>query len=414
MMMRSGLKALLCICIGCCSFFGCSVQKTANLERPERFKYVRPEWFGGKNDGQTDCTQAIQKMFDYMAANGIYVCKFSPCDFQKGEFYLISKTINVRKPVKIEGRNAFVSSRTIIPYGNNPEHPNYLDNGIAFHFHADKSETPRMTDISINVKVHAKPFFFSQLKNAYIHDCNVSTFTGDTTVTKGLYTYWFAFQCDELSNARFKNVHIDQPTAGKKYNSADGIHLSGGCHDIVIENCYGQAGDDFIAMNTNENHSGNIWNVKIKNCTIGKDRISSSGIRFYGCSQRSHADGKPQLSIYNITIENCYIRAALSPCIFFTNAPDWKYTDYQSLKLKVRDVAISNCTLIFESLRGTEVPSVWVDGSEFCNVTFDKINSTVDCDIDFVEVKDFNEIRSMRIDRSRQNGKYIGSYQRTE
>ena len=405
--MKSGLKFMVMGLIGWGLLVGCGIQKTVNLEQPHTLKYVCPEWFGAKNDGKTDCTQAIQKMFDYMATNDIYVCKFKKCDFKKGEFYLISKTINVRKPVKIEGGKSFVSSRTIIPYGDNPQHPNYLDNGIAFHFFADKSESPRMTDICLNIKVHAKPFFFSQLKNVYVHDCYVSTFTGDSTVTNGLYTFWFAFQCDELSNAYFKNVHIDQPTAGTKYNSADGIHLSGGCHDIVIESCYGQAGDDFIAMNTNENHSGNIWNVKIEKCTIGKKSISAAGIRFYGCSQRSHAVGKPQLRIYNVTIDKNYIRTGLSPCIFFTNAPDWKYTDHQSLKLKVEDITISNCTLVFESLRGTEVPSIWVDGSEVERVTFNRINSTVDSDIELVGLKDFNEIHSIEIKRSRQNGEKV-------
>lgn len=388
---------------------GCSTERGVTFNGKWNGKdKIRPEWFGAVNDGQTDCSEAIQKMFDFMASNGAYTCKFEKCDFEKGKFYLISKTINIRKPVRIEGEKAFISSKTIIPYGNDPNHKSFLSDGVAFYFWGDEVENPKITDICINIKVHAKPFFFYKLKNAYIHDCYVSTFTGDTSITKGVYTFWYAFQCVNLVNAKFKNVHIDQPTNELDYNSADGIHLSGKCHDVIIDNVYGQSGDDFIAMNTNENISGDIYNITIKNCTIGKDKRSGSGIRFYGCSRLSHVPGKPQLSINNVSIENCFIRSGLSPCIFFTNNPDWKYTDTTSLKLAINDVKIKNCTLDFLSIRKTEVPSVWIDGIECNNLVFDRIRSVVDTEnMRIVEVKDYNDINSLRVKRSRQNGKKV-------
>lgn len=329
-----------------------------------RINNVYPEWFGARNDGKIDCTDAIQRMFDFMKSTDSYVCLFQPCDFKNGEYYLISKTIYVRKPVKIKGAKAFVSSKTLITYKDNPTSQFYKTDGIAFHFIKDSSSPFKKTDICINMKVHAKPFFFSQMDNVYVHDCYVSTFTGDTSTTNGILTFWYAFQCDELSYATFKNIHIDQPTQPtgvSDYNSSDGIHLSGGCHDIVIDNVYGQAGDDFIAMNANENHSGDIYNIDIKNCRIGETKASVSGIRFYGCTRLSHAQGKPQLKISNVSIKNCYINTTISPCIFFTNNPYWRKNDTESLNLAVNDIRIRNCTLRSQ-ISSEKKNAIWLNG----------------------------------------------------
>lgn len=388
---------------GCCSQDLLIKEPTANK------KYVRPEWFGAKNDGNTDCTEAIQKMFDYMYLNDIYVCKFKRCRFDRGEFYLISKTINIRKPVKIEGRKAFIASKDIIHFGDDPNHQFYYNNGRALNFIGVPDENPRLTDICINAKVHAKPFYFLQLKNAYIHDCYVSTYTGDTAVTKGVYTYWFAFQCNELSYAKFKNVHIDQPTSGNSYNSADGIHLSGNCHDIVIDNVYGQAGDDFIAMNTNENQSGDIFNVIIRNCSIGDKTISGSGIRFYGCSRLSKTPSDVQLRISNVLISKCNINTYLSPCIFFTNNPDWVKTDLSSQKLSVNNVTIKDCRLDYKSSRKKDIPSIWIGGVECNDLCFDKIifnevNENTSTLYGFEGYNEFNQLTISRNKQKKNNG----------
>lgn len=402
---RLSVLYLAFVSIICTSLIGCSIQINASFDDAHNLNYVRPEWFGAVSDGQTDCTEALQQMFNFMAQNDVYVCKFKKCDFQNGQYYLISKTIHVRKPVKIEGRKAYISSRSVITYGNDPKHNAYLSDGMAFRIYGTDDENPRCTDISINIKVHAKPFYLDRLNNAYFHDCYISSFTGDTTITQGIYTYWYAFQCDELSHARFRNIHIDQPIDENKYNSADGIHLSGGCHDILIENCFGQAGDDFIAMNTNENHSGNIYNISVRKCNIGKKTISSAGIRFYGCSRLSHAEGKPQLKISNVSITNCYIRTSLSPCIFFSNNTDWINNDPQSYRLSINNITISNCTFDYLSLRRSNYPAIWIGGTECNNMSFDEVRLVSSCDdISFIGFEGDNSLESIDFKRCRQGG----------
>ena len=387
---------------------GCSVQRHTTIDNIASYIYVRPEWFGAKNDGITDCTSSIQRMFDYMAKNGVYICKFRKCDFGKGEFYLISNTINIRKPVKIEGRKAYISTKSLINLGNDSKKWFYRSDGIAFNFVGGKENESKLTDICINLKVHAKPFFFDRMKNVYVHDCYVSTYTGDTLVTKGDHTNWFAFQCIDLIKARFKNVYIDQPTSGLKYNSADGIHLSGGCHDILIENVNGQSGDDFIAMNASENNSGDIYNITINNCQIGKNRVSGAGVRFYGCSRLSIAPGKPQLKIYNVKIENCYINTNLSPCIFFTNNPDWRHTDKNSHKLKISGVYIKNCDLFFKSIKKEAVSTIWIDGVECNELVFNKVNSSDEGrGRQFIQVMNFVDYYSVRVQDSYYNGEKV-------
>jgi len=394
--LSSRFLLVLLWCIACAS---CEILRQPTLDGTEKVRFVRPEWFGAVNDGKTDCTEAIQRMFDFMAQYNVYDCKFDKCEYEKNQYYLISKTIYIRKPVKIDGHKAFISSRSLITLGNDPNNKAYLTDGIAFRILGTKETTPKCTDISINIKVHAKPFYLDRLKNAYFHDCTVSTFTGDTAITRGTYTFWYAFQCDELCNARFENIHIDQPTWDNKYNSGDGIHLSGGCHDIMIQNVWGQAGDDFIAMNTNENHSGDIYNIIIRNCTIGKDKISRGGIRFYGCSRLSHVYGKPQLKISNVKIYGCDIRTDFSPCVFFANNGFWGIIDKESQKLAVNDVSIKNCNLHYESKYWKDIPAIFISGTECDNLEFERIFADKSTHVPLFGLNGFNDIKAIDIKR---------------
>lgn len=398
---KSKIKCKLEKCFDSCSFSG-----SWNV------KQAFPEWFGACNNGIIDCTKPIQAMFDFMEQTDTYKCRFKRCNFREGEYYLISKTIYIRKPVKIDGGKAFISSKSLITWKDDPNHPSYKNNGIALHFVRDKSKSPKLTDICINVKVHAKPFFFSQMTNVIVHDCYVSTYTGETNITEGVFTYWFAFQCDELTHATFRNVHIDQPTKpinNTDYNSSDGIHLSGGCHDILIDNVYGQAGDDFIAMNTNENHSGDIYNIEIKNCDIGMKEESVSGIRFYGCSRLSHAEGKPQLQIRNVSIKNCRIKTSASPCIFFTNNPVWKKYDPASKRLYGNNIVIKDCKLLTQSKCDNRI-AIWLGGLECDNIRFENVK-TIDINqenVHFLGVSGLNDLKLLTINNCNQGN--LGFY----
>lgn len=383
----------------CIIFKNCNFSGTWDVER------TYPEWFGAVNDGISDCTFSIQSMFDFMRVADIYHCVFSPCDFNKGKCYMISRTIYIKKPVKIDGQAAYICTKSLITKGDDPTSKYYKNNGIAFYFSGKESGgSPRCTDISINMKVHAKPFYFYKMKNVMIHDCYVSTFTGDTNITNGIYTFWFAFHCNELSDAIFRNIHIDQPITSNKPNSSDGIHLSGKCHDILIDNVYGQSGDDFIALNTNENESGDIYNICIKNCLIGAKKPSISGIRIYGSSRLSHVPGEPQLKVSNLNIENCCITTSYMPCIFFTNSPLLRY-DRESKKLSVDSVTIHGCKLSSQSSQKKHI-GIWLGGVECNNLIIKDVcdmlklgeNNSLFC------LEGYNDLKQVRIKNCRQKG----------
>ncbi len=50
--------------------------------------------------------------------------------------------------------------------------------------------------------------------------------------------------------------------------STDGLHFDGPSNDITITNCNFTTGDDAIALNCPEGHTGDITNVSVSNCTF--------------------------------------------------------------------------------------------------------------------------------------------------
>lgn len=402
---RSVLVVLLLI--SCCLlYYSCGVQSQVVLDGSKEFRYVRPEWFGAVNDGTTDCSDALQKMFDYMSKHDIYECRFSSCHFEKGEYYLISRTVRINRPVKIKGRRAYISSRSIIHNGTDPNKWYYNTDGVALDFTGQRGQNAKVTDISFNIKVHAKPLFFNNIENVYVHDCYLSTYTNDELViNQGVKPHWYAVQCYDFENAVFKNIHIDQPAEGKTYNSADGIHLSGRCHDIEINHVYGQAGDDFIALNSNECNAGDIYNITIKNCIIGKDIPSFSGIRVYGCTRLSDLPNTPQLKIYNVNINNCYINTSLAPCVYFTNNNVFREEDKASYKLNISDFTIKNCKLSYHAVKNKNMSAIWMVGAELNNLQLDKLTYVGDNkeEIPLLILERSNELNKVDIKRSHHN-----------
>ena len=81
---------------------------------------------------------------------------------------------------------------------------------------------------------------------------------------------WWAINLVYASNGRLSNITFD---ARKTLLNQDGIDLRIGCHDIIIENIYGQTGDDMIALTVLkrpdwlfvESKDMDIYNVSIKN-----------------------------------------------------------------------------------------------------------------------------------------------------
>lgn len=268
--------------------------------------YVTPVQYGALPDGKSDCTEPIQRMLHDMKKNKIYKAKFPTGN------YLISDGFTIDFPCSIIGNNATVITKDT------------LECKYAFKYSLSKKcdyvPNKRQTELSLNFKIHGVPVAFHGYNNIYMHDCNISTFTGTNTYYKNT-KFWFAINCDRMYDAHFKNIHFDQPVNYRKnqFNSADGLHITGCCHDIIVENLSGHCGDDFIALNSNEDTPGDIYNITIKNCDIGSDTISKNGIRIYGGHKTK------QLCISNILIEKCRIRSDNSPCLYLTNAANGIY-----------------------------------------------------------------------------------------
>jgi hypothetical protein len=79
--------------------------------------------------------------------------------------------------------------------------------------------------------------------------------------------------------------------------NTDGLHFDGPANDISISNCSFTTGDDAIALNCPEGHSGNISRVSVTNCTFDS---GSCLMRLY-----TTTPGGPEAQIDSVTVSNC-------------------------------------------------------------------------------------------------------------
>lgn len=360
------------------SFLGCSPGK-----------YLTPQQYGAKADGITDCTTPIREMLSDMRKGKIIKAKFPA-----GE-YLISDGITIDFPCRIVGHKA-----TIVTVDT-------LKGKYAFKYtlssKGDFRPNTENTELSLNFKVHGVPVAFHGYNDIYMHDCTISTFTGTDTYYKNT-KFWFAVDCDRMYDATFKRIHFDQPVNYKEnqFNSADGLHITGLCHDILIEECDGHTGDDFIALNANEDTPGDIYNVTIRNCNIGSDTISKNGIRIYGGHKTK------QLSISNVLIENCTIRSDNSPCIYITNAANGVANDANQ-KLVVRDLTVKDCKFYAPryELASNDYPSIIrLAGINGNNLLFKNISASANNIVGsyFMNILNSNQLSNVSLLQCRMKG----------
>jgi hypothetical protein len=80
--------------------------------------------------------------------------------------------------------------------------------------------------------------------------------------------------------------------------NTDGLHFDGPANDITISNCNFTVGDDAIALNCPEGHTGNISRVSVANCTFNS--LSLVRLDTIGWS------GSPyKFNIDTVTVSNC-------------------------------------------------------------------------------------------------------------
>lgn len=360
-------------------FYGCSSNK-----------YLTPQKYGAKANGETDCTASIREMLRNMKSGKIHKAKFPD------GVYLISDSIIIDFPCRITGSKATIITKdtligkyafkyTLSPKGQ-------------FQPNKERSE------LSLNFKIHGVPVAFHGYNNMYIHDCTISTFTGTDTYYKNT-KFWFAIDCDRFFDATFKRIHFDQPVNYKEnqFNSADGLHITGLCNNILIDGCDGHTGDDFIALNANENTPGDIYDITIRNCNIGSDTISKNGIRIYGGHK------KRNLSISNILIEKCKIKTDNSPCIYITNSANGVF-DANNQFLTVKDLTVRNCQFVSPKyeLASNDYPSIIrIGGVIGDNLSFENIKGFANSYrlSYFINVLKDNDLKNVKLHKCSMTGR---------
>jgi hypothetical protein len=115
----------------------------------------------------------------------------------------------------------------------------------------------------------------------------------------------------------------------------DGLHFDGPANDIAISNCSFATGDDSIALNCPEGHSGNISRVAVTNCKFN----SFSLMRLYTTNWSPN-----KFSIDTVSVSNCI--GTLSQACFLIGLSNGSRPN------SVDSLTISDCNLTAPTVLG--------------------------------------------------------------
>jgi hypothetical protein len=115
----------------------------------------------------------------------------------------------------------------------------------------------------------------------------------------------------------------------------DGLHFDGPANDIAISNCSFATGDDSIALNCPEGHSGNISRVAVTNCSFN----SWSLMRLYTTNWSPN-----KFSIDTVSVSNC--SGTLSEACFLIGLSNGSRPN------SVDSLTISDCNLTSATVLG--------------------------------------------------------------
>ena len=113
---------------------------------------------------------------------------------------------------------------------------------------------------------------------------------------------WWGINLLYVEKARLSNINID---AQNNMRNQDGIDLRVGCHDIVIENIWGQSGDDLIALSAIGTGERKLYGVEGKDSDIHDIIIRNVVGTSAECAiiALRNSDGN---KMYNISIDGVY------------------------------------------------------------------------------------------------------------
>ncbi len=187
----------------------------------------------------------------------------------------------------------------------------------------------------------------------------------------------------KVTNCRIMPFNPVEPvTLG---TNTDGVHVNGPANDIEISGCYFRTGDDGIALNAPEGHTGNIQRVTATNCmfdgcitmmriytqagagnNLVVSDVTASGFTgtatSLGILLGNFGRGAPvpvKDSLRNILIQNCQIRSDFA-VVLSENVVDlslrgviWTGNDFPSAmvasidhSITVRTLAMNTCTVM--------------------------------------------------------------------
>ncbi len=131
------------------------------------------------------------------------------------------------------------------------------------------------------------------------------------------------------------NVNVTGSVMKSYGLSTDGLHFDGPANDITISNCDFTTGDDSIALNCPEGHSGNISRVAVSKCTFN----SLSLMRLYT------TNGSPaKFSIDTVSVSIC--SGTLSEACFLIGLSNGSSPN------SVASLTISDCSLTAPTVLG--------------------------------------------------------------
>src|SRR5581483_6642686 len=130
------------------------------------------------------------------------------------------------------------------------------------------------------------------------------------------------------------NVRISGCVMQSRGFSTDGIHFDGPANDIAISGCHFSTGDDSIALNCPEGHSGNISRVTVSDCTFN----GISLMRLYT------TNGGAKFTIDNVDVRNC--SGSASEATFLIGLTSGSLPD------SVKSLTVSDCNFTGPAVLG--------------------------------------------------------------
>jgi hypothetical protein len=131
------------------------------------------------------------------------------------------------------------------------------------------------------------------------------------------------------------NVSVSGCAMQSEGPGTDGVHIDGPSNDITITSCRFMTGDDSVALNCPEGHSGDISGVQVSGCTFN----SWSLMRLY-----TTIGGQNKFKISSVTVNECMGR--------FVEAAFLIGLASGSLPQSVGSLSVSNCTLTAPTILG--------------------------------------------------------------